>query len=47
MELIGHLLKQRTHQSFGYQPRAPAIQRQEAIAKWRAWWEAQPMAQAP
>ena len=42
-----YLLKQRTHQSFGYAPKAPAPQRQEAIAKWRAWWEKQPKAPAP
>ena len=42
-----YLLKQRTHQSFGYAPKAPAPQRQEAIAKWRTWWEAQSKAPAP
>ena len=28
-------------------PQAPASQRQDAIAKWRAWWETQPKAPAP
>ena len=42
-----YILEQRTHQSFGYAPKAPAAQRQEAIAKWRAWWEKQPKDPAP
>ena len=33
--------------SFGYAPKAPVPQRQEAIARWRAWWDKEPKAPAP
>lgn len=34
-------LKRRTRQDFGYQPMEEPAAREQAVARWRAWWSAQ------